>query len=195
MKRLCLGVVVAIGLTLPPAQALDGTRSPANVSPVIGIPPGNNPNADFGRQLQRGAADLLAQANPGATAPSLKEQLIGAWALVSCKSELPGASFCANPTGIFIIDASGHYAMVYAARGRPKTSAGRASPAEELKAVVTGAAANFGTWSFNEADKTITFHYDGALFPNPEGMDFKSTVSLSGDELKLDQDVLRRIKK
>ena len=195
MKRLCLGVVVAIGLTLPPAQALDGTRSPANVPPVIGIPPGNNPNVDFARHLQRGAADLLAQANPGATAPSLKEQLIGAWALVSCKSELPGASFCANPNGIFIIDATGHYAMVYAARGRPKTSAGRASPAEELKAVVTGAAANFGTWSFNEADKTITFHYDGALFPNPEGMDFKSTVSLSGDELKLDQDVLRRIKK
>ena len=126
---------------------------------------------------------------------SLKEQLVGAWALVSCKSELPGASFCASPNGIFIIDATGHYAMVYAARGRPKTSAGRASPAEELKAVVTGAAANFGTWSFNEADKTITFHYDGALFPNPEGMDFKSTVSLFGDELKLDQDVLRRIKK
>jgi len=126
---------------------------------------------------------------------SLKEQLVGAWALVSCKSELPGASFCANPNGIFIIDATGHYAMVYAARGRPKTSAGRASPAEELKAVVAGAAANFGTWSFNEADKTITFHYDGALFPNPEGMDFKSTVSLFGNELKLDQDVLRRIKK
>jgi hypothetical protein len=130
-----------------------------------------------------------------AKAQSLKEQLIGAWALVSCRSELPGSSFCANPNGIFIIDASGHYAMVYAARGRPTTSAGRASPAEELKAVVAGAAANFGTWSFNETDKTITFHYDGALFPNPEGMDFKSTVSLSEDELKLDQDVLRRIKR
>ena len=127
---------------------------------------------------------------------SLREQLVEAWTLVSCTSEqLPGSSFCANPNGIFIIDACGHYAMVYAARGRPKTSAGRASPAEELKAVVAGAAANFGTWSVNEADKTITFHYDGALFPNPEGMDFKSTVSLSGDELKLDQDVLRRIKK
>jgi hypothetical protein len=70
-----------------------------------------------------------------AKAQSLREQLVGAWALVSCKSELPGASFCASPNGIFIIDASGHYAMVYAARGRPKTSAGRASPADELKAV------------------------------------------------------------
>ena len=82
---------------------------------------------------------------PASAQTSLKQQLIGAWALVSCKSELPGSSFCANPNGIFIIDASGHYAMVYAARGRSKTSAGRASPAEELKAVVAGAAANFGT--------------------------------------------------
>jgi hypothetical protein len=195
MNRLCLGVVVAIGLTLPPAQALDGTRSPANVPPVIGIPAVNNPNADFARKLQRGAADLLAQANPSATAPSLKEQLIGAWALVSCKSDLRGLSLCANPNGIFIFDSSGHYAVVYAARGRSKTSAGRNSPAEELKAVVAGALANFGTWSVNEADKTITFHYDGALFPNPEGEDFKSTIGLSGDELKLDQDVLQRIKR
>ena len=196
MKRLCLGVVVAIGLTLPPARALDGTRSPANVPPVIGIPPGNNPNADFAPQLQRGAADLLAQANSGATAPSLKEQLIGAWELVSCRSEgLPGASFCVNPNGILIFDASGHYALIYTARGRPKASAGRASPAEELKAVVAGVAANFGTWSINEADKTFTGQRNGALFPNAEGVDLKAPVSISGDELKLGGDVLRRIKK
>jgi len=44
--------------------------------------------------------------------------------------------------------------------------------------------------------KTITFHYDGALFPNVEGTDRNSgTVSLSGDELKMGSDVFRRIKK
>jgi Lipocalin-like domain len=132
-----------------------------------------------------------------AKAQSLREQLVGAWALVSCSDDpsIPGMSVCANPNGIYIFDASGHYAGIYTARGRPKASAGRNSPAEELKTLVRGFVGNFGTWSVNEADKTITFHYDGALFPNPEGMDFKSTVSLSGDELKLDQDVLRRIKR
>ena len=149
MKQFCLGIVVAISLTLP----------------------------------------AFAQA-------SLKEQLVGAWALVSCRSEgLSGASFCVNPNGILIFDASGHYALIYAARGRPKTSAGRASPAEELKAVVAGVAANFGTWSVNEADKTFTGQRDGALFPNAEGVDLKAPVSISGDELKLGGDVLRRIKK
>jgi Lipocalin-like domain len=100
------------------------------------------------------------------------------------------------PDGIRIFDASGHYAVIYATRGCPKASAGRNSPAEELKAIMAGVAANFGTWSVNEADKTITFHFDGGLFPNNEGMDFKSgTVSLSGDELRIGTDVLRRIKR
>jgi hypothetical protein len=45
--------------------------------------------------------------------------------------------------------------------------------------------ANFGTWSVNEADKTLTQHVEGALFPNGEGIDLKASVSLTGDELKL----------
>ncbi len=126
---------------------------------------------------------------------TLREQLVGAWTLVSCKEPVAG-SFCTNPNGIWIFDVSGHYAGIYAARGRPKVSAGRNSPAEELKPLVAGLVAQFGTWSVNEAEKTITFHYDGALFPNVEGTDRNSgTVSLSGDELKMGSDVFRRIKK
>jgi hypothetical protein len=44
--------------------------------------------------------------------------------------------------------------------------------------------ASFGTWSVNEADKTLTTHEEGALFPNGEGGDGKRTLSLTGDELK-----------
>ena len=46
-------------------------------------------------------------------------------------------------------------------------------------------AANFGTWSVSEADKTLTQRYDGALRPNNEGADVRSSISLAGDELKL----------
>jgi hypothetical protein len=47
-------------------------------------------------------------------------------------------------------------------------------------------AANFGTWSVNEADKTITRLFVGALNPANEGKaETKNSVSLSGDELKL----------
>jgi hypothetical protein len=157
MKQACLGVVIAIGLTLPA----------------------------FGQS-------------------ALKEQLIGAWSLVSCNGT-DGPSCAGDPNGIHMLDASGRYAMVIAARDRPKfTDLIQTQPrltlsAEEYKAAAVGLVANFGTWSVNEADKTITYHVDGALFPSVEGMDFKATVSLSGDELKVvnqfNQYVWRRIKK
>ena len=124
---------------------------------------------------------------PGSTVAqqrSLKEQLVGAWTLVSCDAP---PCVDTNPSGILIIDGSGRYAQVFASRGRPKFSTGnrQAAPAEEYKAAAMGLVANFGTWLVNEADKTLTTHIEGALFPNVEGADVKSTVSLSGDELKL----------
>src|SRR5262249_9578622 len=107
---------------------------------------------------------------------SLKEQLVGAWMLVSCDSTSASGArqpYCAdpNPNGILIFDASGRHANVIAARGRPKFSTRNRSEAkaEEFKAAALGLVANFGTWSLNEADKTLTLHYEGALFPNIEG--------------------------
>jgi hypothetical protein len=56
---------------------------------------------------------------------------------------------------------------------------------EEYKATMAqGLLANFGTWSVNEAAKTLTTHLEGALFPNVEGSDVNVSVSLIGDELK-----------
>lgn len=122
---------------------------------------------------------------------SLKEQLVGTWTFVSCDSTSANGAkvpYCANPAnGILILDANGRYATVIAARGRPKLASGNRSevPAEQFKAAAMGLAANFGTWSVDEADKTVTRRVEGALFPNIEGSDAKITVSLSGDELKL----------
>jgi Lipocalin-like domain len=73
------------------------------------------------------------------------------------------------------------------ARGRPKlTTVNRSdAPAEQYKAAVQGFLANFGTWSVNEADRTIMRHYDGAMLPNYEGTDSKMSISIAGDELTL----------
>jgi len=72
-------------------------------------------------------------------------------------------------------------------RGRPKlTNNNRLdAPAEQFKAAAQGFVANFGTWSVNERDRTITRHYEGALFPNSEGRVGKMSVTLVGDELTL----------
>jgi hypothetical protein len=45
--------------------------------------------------------------------------------------------------------------------------------------------ANFGTWSLNEADKTLTYRTEGSLIPNNEGTELKESINLAGDELKL----------
>jgi hypothetical protein len=111
---------------------------------------------------------------------SLKETLVGTWTLVS------NLSAPANSKGIIIFDAGGRYVEVNGDPNRPKFKSAGQPTAEELAAATLGHfAANFGTWSANEADKTIMRHYEVALRPNNEGTDLKNFVTLTGDELKL----------
>jgi len=121
---------------------------------------------------------------------TLRQQLVGTWTLVSC--ETPAANdvaFCTNPNGILLLAPSGRYATVVAARGRPKSTTGTFSRAdvtpEYYKAIAQGVITNFGTWSVNEADKMLTRKFEGALFPNVEGAEPTTSISLTGDELKI----------
>src|SRR6202030_1359905 len=78
---------------------------------------------------------------------SLKEQIQGPWSLASCNSATAQgekSAYCANnPRGILILAGNGNYAFTSIAGGRKDANA-------------PGANANFGTWSVNEADKTVT---------------------------------------
>ena len=112
---------------------------------------------------------------------SLKEQIQGPWSLASCNSTTAKGEKspqCANnPRGIMILAGNGNYALAVFAGGRKDAN----SP---------GAAASFGTWSVNEADKTLTIHFVGALNPANEGTDLKLNISLNGEELKTTGDGL-----
>jgi hypothetical protein len=119
---------------------------------------------------------------------SLKDQLVGTWTVVSQElTPLNGTKRqIANPKGILMFDAGGRYAYFLVRGDRPKYRSPGAPTTEEIAATVrdyTGG--NFGTWSVNEADKTLTRRYDGAVNPNNDGTETKATVSLSGDELRL----------
>ena len=112
---------------------------------------------------------------------SLKEQIQGPWSLASCNStnaKGEKAVNCAsnNPRGILILAGNGNYASTTIAGGRKDTDA-------------PGVAANFGTWSVNEADKTLTLHPVGARNPTIEGKDIKLNISLNGEELKTTGDI------
>jgi Lipocalin-like domain len=137
-----------------------------------------------------------------ASAQSIKDQLVGTWRVVSCTSSVNPA-ICEKPNAISVYDASGHYVFINAPLGRPKASGKppSASPAEEIKAIDQGFAANFGTWTYNETDKTITRHVEGSFFPNNEGNNLKESplVSVTADELRFagpnGEAVLRRVSK
>jgi hypothetical protein len=131
---------------------------------------------------------------------TFKQQIQGAWNLVSCDAKVP---ICVNPNGSLSLNGNGRYTIVTVAKGRPKVAPNggdreKTTP-EEYKSIAKGVQANFGTWTANEADKTIAFHVDNALFPNAEGSDAKSTVvSVTADEMKitgaLGNSVYRRFK-
>jgi hypothetical protein len=124
---------------------------------------------------------------------TLKAQLSGAWTLVSSDTIAPDGTkrqtFGANPKGILILDASGRYAVVQGRPDRPKFKATEnvraKATAEEFAAAAREFAANFGTWSVNEADKTLIRKYEIALIPNNDRNEVKASISLTRDELKL----------
>jgi Lipocalin-like domain len=133
----------------------------------------------------------LSAGDAGAQQKSLKQQLTGTWILVSVDNTAPDGKkqqlFGPNPKGIQILDASGRYAQIIVHPDRPKFKVNnrlKGTP-EENMAAVHGTTATFGTWTVDEASKTVTVHYEGSMFPNQAGTDAKRTVSVTGDELKV----------
>jgi Lipocalin-like domain len=57
--------------------------------------------------------------------------------------------------------------------------------AEENKAVVQGIIVYIGTWSVDEASKTLTIDIDASSFPNDNGSRWKRSItSLTDDEVR-----------
>ena len=147
----------------------------------------------------------LPSGDAAAQQKTLKEQLVGAWMLVSYEDINPNGTKKqyqgTNPRGILMLDASGRYAWIEAPSDRPKLKGSRAdATAEEFHAAVGTFVANFGTWSVNEADKTLIRQIEGAMIPNAEGREAgidltclpsrsvgscREIISLVGDELKV----------
>jgi hypothetical protein len=126
-----------------------------------------------------------------ASAQSLKDQIVGAWILASTDNTAPDGSkqqiWGPNPTGMLVLDASGRFTQIIVRSDRPKFKANNRmqGSAEENAAAVQGTTATFGSWSVNEADKTLTVRNEGSMFPNQVGTESKRPISVSGDELKV----------
>jgi hypothetical protein len=133
----------------------------------------------------------LALLPSGASAQSIKDQIVGTWTFVSALDVHPDGRkdnrWGSNPKGIFIFDGKGHFAQFITRSDLPKIAGGRFDKGtpEEYKAILSGLVASFGTYTVNEADKTVITRVEGGVYPNLIGVDQKRVImSLTADELK-----------
>jgi hypothetical protein len=129
---------------------------------------------------------------------SLKEQLVGTWTLVSSDQVRRDGSklqqFGANPKGINVFNANGHFFLMIASSGsllmasadNPKiVSIDPKTNFEEFGGLNVESIAYYGTYIVNETEKVAILHIDASTFPNQVGTDQKRTItSLTADELK-----------
>ena len=95
--------------------------------------------------------------------------------------------FGSNPKGVNTYDAKGNFTLIIMRPDLPKIASGdpeKLTP-EEAKAIGGGAIAYYGTYTVNEADKTVSLKIDATTLPNQLGMEQKRIItSMSTNEMK-----------
>ena len=121
---------------------------------------------------------------------TIKEQLIGAWTLVSWELVRGDGSKVAplvgtDPKGLMIFLSDGRFSQQIISE-RPKFASNDrlAGTPEENKAVAQGILSVFGGYSIDEANKTFTFHNEISSYPNQNRTNGKRTPTFVGDELR-----------
>jgi hypothetical protein len=121
---------------------------------------------------------------------SIKDQLVGAWTLLlddgvkADGTHVP--NFGPNPVGTLMFSPTGRYSVqiMRVINRAPFASKNRnTGTADENKAVSQGTISHFGTYTVDEAGKTINFRVEGSSFPNWEGTIQKRPVTAVTDEV------------
>jgi hypothetical protein len=125
----------------------------------------------------------------GPSSAQSAKDVVGSYTLVSAVMELDGKksdTYGPNAKGALTLDANGRYVLVFMRAFLPKFASNNrmTGTPDENKAIVQGSFASFGTYSINEAEKTIIFRIESATFPNWNGDEQKRSFTLSADELK-----------
>ena len=124
------------------------------------------------------AATLALALSAGAAAQpatSLKDQIVGTWNFVVAEVTSPDGKksfpFGETPKGILIFTADGRFAQIHIAGDVPKIASNNRMTAtpEEYAGIMQRSLSVFGTYTVDEAKKTVTYHIVSASFPNWEG--------------------------
>jgi hypothetical protein len=137
-----------------------------------------------------------ASPQPGHVRRASREDLLGAWRLMSIQIEGRDGPevdpfYNADPTGLLVYDRSGWMSIQIAGKPRPPMEVQSSRPvhmdtaevARVKAAVLDTYYAYDGTWEFDEATSTVTHHVDSSLIPGETGLSRSQTVTLEGDNL------------
>jgi Lipocalin-like domain len=122
-------------------------------------------------------------------AKSLKERIVGTWDFVVAEVTAPDGKksfpFGETPKGILIFTPDGRFAQIHVAGDVPKIASNNrltGTPAE-YAAIMQRSLSVFGTYTIDEANKTVTYNIVSASFPNWEGESQTRTIDkLTDDE-------------
>jgi hypothetical protein len=125
---------------------------------------------------------------------SAKEQIVGAWTLVSVISEMDegqkGEPFGPSPKGVIIFSSDGYFSLFQSRAEIPKIAANdraKATP-EEAQAIILSSIAYYGTYSIDENTKVMLVNLAASTYANVAAIpNQKRTITLlTSDELKFD---------
>jgi Lipocalin-like domain len=135
------------------------------------------------------ALALSAGAAAAQPAISLKDQIVGAWNFVVAEVTAPDGKksfpFGETPKGILIFTADGRFAQIHVAGDVPKIASNNrlTGTPEEYAEIMRRSLSVFGTYTVDEANRTVTYNIVSASFPNWQG----ETQTRSIDKLTSDE--------
>jgi hypothetical protein len=123
-----------------------------------------------------------------------KEQIVGAWTLVSVASEMDngkkGEPFGPSPKGVIIFSNDGNFSLFQSRAEIPKIAANdRAkATAEEAQSIVASSIAYYGTYSIDENTNVMVVNIAASTYANVAAIpNQKRTITLlTANELKFD---------
>jgi hypothetical protein len=120
-----------------------------------------------------------------------KDAFVGFWKLAASEFRWSDGEvadlYGSDAAGMIIYGARGQMSVQIMRPNRPAFASGdsRRGTPDEIKAAFEDYLAYFGTYTVDEAERTVTHHMRGSLFPNWVGHDLKRYYEFSGDRLTL----------
>ena len=120
---------------------------------------------------------------------SLKEQIVGSWTLVQAVDTLADGTktnpWGAGPKGAYMFGADGRFMQMLIHTDLPKIDNRMAGTPDQNKAIAQGIVAMYGSYTVDEASKTIAVKFEGSSFAKFVGTEGKRVItSINADEFR-----------